>query len=66
MPEPSTNLLTLRAGSKFDRFDVSVFADNVLNSHPRLDLNHQDEFTVLYEASTLRPRTFGITATYQY
>jgi len=66
VPEPSTNVLTLRAGTTFNSFDVSVFMDNVLNSHPTLDLNHQDEYTLLYEASTLRPRTFGITATYQY
>lgn len=66
VPEPSTNVLTLRAGATFNNFDASVFMDNVLNSHPTLDLNHQDEFTLLYEASTLRPRTFGLTVTYQY
>jgi outer membrane receptor protein involved in Fe transport len=66
VPEPSTNVLTLRAGTTFDKFDASIFVDNLLNSHPQLDLNHQDEFTVLYEASTLRPRTFGLTVTYQY
>ncbi len=66
VPEPSTNVLTLRAGATLDQFDASIFMDNVLNSHPRLDLTHQDAFTVLYEASTLRPRTFGLTVTYQY
>ena len=45
---------------------VSVFSDNLLNSHPRLDLNHQDSNTLLYEASTLRPRTIGVNAVYHY
>jgi outer membrane receptor protein involved in Fe transport len=65
-PEPTTNILTLRVGTTFDKFDASLFVDNLLNSHPQLDLTHQDEFTLLYEASTLRPRTFGLTVTYQY
>ncbi|HEY2446660.1 MAG TPA: TonB-dependent receptor [Rhizomicrobium sp.] len=66
VPEPSTNMLTLRAGMKFDNLDVSIFADNLLNSHPQLDLNHQDSNTLLFEASTLRPRTIGITGNYQF
>jgi hypothetical protein len=66
VPEPSTNVLTLRAGTIVGSFDVSIFMDNVFNSHPQLNLTHQDEFTLLYEASTLTPRTFGLTATYQY
>jgi hypothetical protein len=40
--------------------------ENLLNSNPELDLNHQDSDTLLYEATTFRPRTFGITATYRY
>ena len=66
VPEPQTNTLTLRAGTMLGNFDVSVFADNVLDAHPQLDLNHQDVYTSLYEASTLRPRTVGLTATYRY
>jgi len=65
VPEPETNNVTLRAGMIFGETDISVFADNLLNAHPQLDLNHQDEFTELFEASTLRPRTIGITATYR-
>jgi iron complex outermembrane recepter protein len=65
VPEPETNNVTLRAGMTFGDTDVSVFADNLLNAHPQLDLNHQDEYTELFEASTLRPRTIGITATYR-
>ena len=64
--EPATNVLSLRAGTTIDRFSVSLFADNLLNSHPRLNLAHQDSGTLLYEATTLRPRTVGLTAAYRY
>ncbi len=65
--QPQTNVVTLRAGMTFNNnINVAVFADNLLNSHPQLNLTHQDEFTLLYEAETLRPRTIGITAAYRY
>jgi outer membrane receptor protein involved in Fe transport len=65
VPEPETNVVSLRAGATFGNFQVTLFADNLFNSHPQLDLNHQDSNTLLFEASTLRPRTIGITATYR-
>jgi len=65
VPEPETNVVSLRAGTTFGNFQVALFADNLFNSHPQLDLNHQDSNTLLFEASTLRPRTIGITATYR-
>ncbi len=61
---PGTNVVTARAGMVMGAdFDVSLFADNLFNSHPQPDLTHQDSTTLLFEASTLRPRTVGITAT---
>jgi outer membrane receptor protein involved in Fe transport len=63
--EPETNVLKLRAGATFGNLNLSVFADNLLNAHPRLALSHQDSDTILYEAQTLRPRTIGLTATYR-
>jgi len=65
VPEPATNQLSLRIGTTFDNFQVTLFADNLLDSHPQLDLNHQDSDTLLFEASTLRPRTVGFTLTYR-
>ena len=47
-------------------FDIALFMNNVLDAHPRLDLNHQDANTVLFEASTFRPRTTGLEVTYRY
>ena len=66
VPEPQTNMLKMRAGATVKSINFTLFMDNVLNSHPVLGLNHQDDATLLYEASTFRPRTFGLTATYRY
>jgi outer membrane receptor protein involved in Fe transport len=66
IPEAETDNVSLRAGMTLDSTVVSVFADNLLDSHPQLDLNHQDSNTLLYEASTLRPRTIGVNAVYHY
>ncbi|HEY2886926.1 MAG TPA: TonB-dependent receptor [Rhizomicrobium sp.] len=65
VPEPATSVLSLRVGATFDNFQVTLFAENLLDSHPQLDLNHQDSSTLLFEASTLRPRTVGFTLTYR-
>jgi iron complex outermembrane receptor protein len=64
--DPMTNLVSARAGAIIGTLDASIFMNNALNAHPRLDLNHQDASTLLYEASTFRPRTTGITLTYRY
>jgi outer membrane receptor protein involved in Fe transport len=64
--DPATNFVSARAGAIIGTLDASLFMNNVLDSHPRLDLNHQDSSTLLYEASTFRPRTTGITLTYRY
>jgi outer membrane receptor protein involved in Fe transport len=76
---PLTKNLQLRAGLRFDGFDLSLFANNVTNEHPAefvsRDIN--DNCTTgapcgppvtdnLYFARGERPRTVGITATYRY
>ena len=66
VPDQATNQLSLRAGLSLAKWDLAVFANNVLNSHPRLNLQHQDAATLLYEATTLRPLTIGIAATVRY
>jgi outer membrane receptor protein involved in Fe transport len=65
-PDPPTHQVALRLGTKIHDVGVTLFAENLLNANPRLDLNHQDSSTKLYEATTLRPRTIGLTATYRY
>ena len=64
--DPATNFVSARAGAIIGPLDASLFMNNVLNAHPRLDLNHQDTSTLLYEASTFRPRTTGLTLTYRF
>jgi iron complex outermembrane receptor protein len=64
--DPPTDLFSVRAGTTVNQINLALFMDNVFNSHPQLDLNHQDLHTLLFEASTERPRTFGLTATYRY
>jgi hypothetical protein len=59
-------LVSARAGAAFETWDLALFMDNVFNAHPQLNLNHLDQYTLLFEATTFRPRTFGVTATYRY
>jgi len=66
VPDPPTNYVSARAGTMVGTFDIALFMNNVLDAHPRLDLNHQDANTVLFEASTFRPRTTGLEVTYRY
>jgi hypothetical protein len=63
--EPETNVVQIRAGMTFGDFNVALFADNLFDAHPHLNLSHQDSDTILFEEQTLRPRTIGITATYR-
>jgi len=65
-PDPATNQVALRVGLNLDRWDFAVFANNLLDAHPQLNLQHQDAATALYEATTLRPRTIGMAANYKF
>ena len=57
-------MLNLRAGAQIDgTIDVSLFVNNVTNSHPVLSLYHDLPGTQMYRASSFRPRTVGLTAT---
>jgi outer membrane receptor protein involved in Fe transport len=66
VPDPPTHQVALRMGTKVHDIAFTLFAENLLNANPRLGLNHQDSNTRLYEATTLRPRTVGLSATYRY
>ena len=63
---PQTDQLSARAGLTFGRFQAQVFANNLLNTAPQLNLTHQDQFTALFEAETLRPRTIGMSLGYKF
>jgi outer membrane receptor protein involved in Fe transport len=64
--QPQIDELQMRAGTTFGNTAVAIFADNLLNAHPQLNYSHQDSDTLLFEATTVRPRTIGISATYKY
>ena len=63
---PATDFISLRSGVDVHGVNLAAFVDNLLDSHPGLDLNHQDSATQLFEQRTFRPRTVGLTATYRY
>jgi outer membrane receptor protein involved in Fe transport len=75
-PLLSTRFVSARIGTQIEHWAVSLFADNVLNSHTRTNANHQvvtyDQTTGLPAASplyrylTYRPLTLGITAVFKF
>jgi outer membrane receptor protein involved in Fe transport len=66
IPNPSTNQLNAHLGATWDGWDVSVYALNVLNSHPLLYNNQLDVFTFYGSTFTTRPLTVGITSSYRW
>ncbi|HEX4740871.1 MAG TPA: TonB-dependent receptor [Caulobacteraceae bacterium] len=65
-PNPPVNQLFARAGITIQRWDFAVYANNLADAHPQLNLQHEDAATLLYEAETLRPRTVGMSANYHF
>ncbi len=66
---PQTKNLQLRAGFRWSGYDVSFFAQNVLDQQPVLFKSRDiayDPTDNLYFARGVRPRTVGVTATYRY
>jgi len=63
---PQTKTLSLRAGLRWSGFDVSLFAQNLTDSHPLLIRTRDTTASDLFFERTIRPRTVGITATYHY
>jgi iron complex outermembrane receptor protein len=79
---PILNNLSMRAGFRFNGFDVSAYANNVTNAHP-LQFEARDIYPyagppgtgasqlgpttdTLYFGRGVRPRTIGVLATYRY
>ena len=59
---PATNFVSIRAGAKRDGWDVSLFVDNVLNSHVSLYRYQDTVNSPGLRDSTFRPLTVGLTA----
>jgi iron complex outermembrane receptor protein len=60
VPNPSTNLLNLRTSVSWNRYDLALYVDNVLNSQPRLGRYVDISGSTLFTDSTFRPTTVGI------
>jgi iron complex outermembrane recepter protein len=63
---PASNLLDLRAGLEWSGYNVSLFVNNALNTHPNLQLSHNLPGDPLYFGYTFRPLTVGLTMTYNH
>ncbi len=63
---PSTNQLNLRTGIAWSSFDVSVFVNNLTNSHPALGRYQDTVYSTLFTDTTFRPLTAGVTASYHF
>ena len=65
---PANAYTSARAGVKLDGWDVSLFAQNLLNTQPKLSQQLQGVpgASSLFQVYTWRPRTIGVTALYRY
>ncbi len=62
---PQFQLLSLRAGLRWGGTDLSLFAQNLTDSHPVLTHTRDTNTSDLFYDHTIRPRTLGITVTYR-
>ena len=66
---PVTRNLSLRAGTRFNGVDLSVYGNNLTNAHPLMyearDI-YSSSIDTLYFGRSVRPLTVGMTATYRY
>jgi iron complex outermembrane receptor protein len=63
---PKIDSLQMRAGMRWDGFDLSLFGNNLTDSHPVVFRTRDTTASDLYFAHSIRPRTIGVTATYRY
>ena len=77
LPTERESFVSMRAGTQLGDFGVSLFVDNLTDSHTILNYNHQtntyggpDGTTLLaspaYRYVSYRPRTFGITVVFKH
>jgi iron complex outermembrane receptor protein len=64
--DPPTHLINARAGATVDKLDVTLFVDNVFNAHPLLSIYQDAPTSNLITYRTFRPRTVGLSATFQF
>jgi iron complex outermembrane recepter protein len=62
---PEIKILSLRAGLRWGGMDLSLFAQNLADSHPILNHTRDTNTSDLFYDHTIPPRTLGITVTYR-
>ncbi len=63
---PKITTLAMRAGLRWSGIDVSVFGQNLTNTHPLMFESRDTTASPLYFARSTRPRTLGVTLSYRY
>jgi iron complex outermembrane receptor protein len=63
---PSTNLVNIRSTLSWDRYDIGLFINNALNSHPRLNQSNDGAGIPLITETTFRPLTVGVNGAYKF
>lgn len=66
VPDPPTHLTNLRLGYTRDKMDVSLFVDNLFNTHPLLGQYGFVPTSSLFSYSTFRPRTVGLAVNFEF
>jgi len=66
VPDPSTNLVNLRAGLRWAHCDVALFVNNALDAQPTIQRTSGISGSPVFFATTLRPRTVGLSATLRF
>ena len=64
-PSETESTINVRAGVVFGPLDLSVFANNLFDDHPRLT-HYAEGGDPVFRETTLTPRTLGLTASYRY
>jgi outer membrane receptor protein involved in Fe transport len=65
-PDPSNNLLNLRASLLWTSLELRLFLDNALDSQPTLLRRNAFVGSTFFVATTFRPRTLGISIVGRY
>jgi iron complex outermembrane recepter protein len=69
---PQTSQLAVRGGVRFEGLDVSLFCNNLTNSHtvlsqtPSIKQAGVAAELLQYQYTSFRPRTYGVTASYRF
>ncbi len=57
---PQVSQLNARYAVKFGPSEVSLFVENLTDSHPSIQAVAGDQFNSVTQSYTIRPRTFGV------